>query len=346
MKRWILGLSFLLPVIFSCNNQKNQRAEAKSLAPTDAVNERTFMQLGGVSQYVEITGVSSGKPVLLFIHGGPGWPQTPLLRYLNSDLTKSFILATWDQRGCGRSFMFDSTVTGLSLQQIVEDAHEFTQYLKKKFNQSKIYLAGFSWGSSVGLTLLQKYPADYKAYVGISQVVNINRGMQVSQAWLQQKASAANDAASLQILDKLKNRDSELCATPLDCFMKQYELVAKYGGAVYNPASDSIVQKAMTAYEDYKSYDWNKGFFYSARRLEKDVFATSFPGNMKIAVPAYFIAGRHDWNIPSVLVEEFVKTLDAPHKEIIWFENSAHGPLEEEPAKFNEVLVSKLLQAK
>ena len=58
----------------------------------------------------------------------------------------------------------------------------------------------------------------------------------------------------------------------------------------------------------------------------------------------YFIAGRHDWNVPAVLVEEFVNKLQAPIKEIIWFENSGHGPLEEEPEKFNKVMIEKLIK--
>ena len=342
MKPTILFL-LLGIMLISCNDGSDQKVNRSAASDGSPVAEKFYLQLGDVQQYVEISGESVNNPVLLFIHGGPGWPQTPMLRYLNSDLGKSFMLATWDQRGCGLSLMKDSTVEGLSLQQIVQDAHELTQYLKKKFNQRSIYLAGFSWGSSVGLTLAQKYPGDYKAYVGISQVVNINKGMQASQQWLLQQALAGNDTATINTVKKLSNKNLSLCPTPLDCFMKQYELVAKYKGAVFNPASDTLVQKAMQAYDDYKNYDWNRGFFYSARRMEKDVFSTDFSNVSSLEIPVYFIAGRHDWNIPSVLVDEFVKNLNAPKKELIWFENSAHGPLEEEPQRFNQVLVDRLL---
>lgn len=343
MIRVVTFLTSLL-LLAACNNQQSNKQDTGIDSASKKVEEKYLMNLGGEKQYVEITGASDKNPVLLFIHGGPGWPQMPQLRYFNSDLTKAFTVATWDQRGCGLSYMNDSLAGNITLDQIVADAYELTQMLKKKFKQEKRFLAGFSWGSNVGLTLALKHPEDYAAYIGISQVVNMQEGMEVTQQWLSEKAKENNDTATLHILKRLEKGDSSLCKTPLDCFIKQYELVSKYHGAVFNPRSDTTVAQAMTQYDDYKNYDWNKGFYYSAASLEKDVFATDFSNVTSIDIPVYFIAGRHDWNVPAVLVEAFVKKLQAPHKEIIWFENSGHGPLEEEPEKFNSVMVEKLIK--
>ena len=41
----------------------------------------------------------------------------------------------------------------------------------------------------------------------------------------------------------------------------------------------------------------------------------------KINVPIYFFLGRHDINAPISLVENYLNVLEAPHKEIIWFED-------------------------
>lgn len=342
MIKFVLSLAGLF-ILTACSDKRSTHGKADAYKAS-AVDERTFMDIGGTQQYVEIRGESDSLPVLLFIHGGPGWPQTPQLRYFNADLCKSFIVATWDQRGCGLSLMKDSTVQNVSLQQIVADAHQLTQFLKEKFRQPQVYLAGFSWGSNIGIRLAQQYPGDYKAYVGISQIVNIEKGMQRTQQWLQQQATNTNDTATLSALKKLDKKS--FCHTPMECFMKQYELVSKYRGAVYDSASDKETAKAMAMYDDYKTYDWNKGFFYSAQRMEKDAFAADLSFIKKLDMPVYFISGRHDWNVPAVLVQEFMEQLEAPYKEMIWFENSAHGPLEEEPAKFNKVMAEKLLQPK
>jgi pimeloyl-ACP methyl ester carboxylesterase len=339
MKR-LLACSVLTLICWTCNYPGSKKPGP--VDPAVPVEEKGLISLGGTKQYVEISGLSDKNPVLLFIHGGPGWPQTPMLRYFNADLTKTFIVATWDQRGCGLSFLNDSLAQNVTLDQMVADGHELTQLLKNKFEKQKIFLAGFSWGSVIGLTLAHQYPEDYIAYIGISQVVNLKQGMEITQKWLFEKATEKKDFATLGILKGLREGDRSICISPLDCFTKQYELVAQYRGAVYNPRSDTAVASAMAHYVDYKNYDWNKGFYYSARLLEKDMFSVDFSNISRIDIPVYFISGRHDWNVPSVLAETLFKNIQAPHKEMIWFEQSGHGPLEEEPEKFNNILVEKL----
>jgi proline iminopeptidase len=101
MKNHSLAL-LLLIILFGCQNQDNKSTQTNE--STAKVQEKTFVELGGEEQYVEMTGASEDLPVLLFLHGGPGWPQTPHLRYFNADLTKQMILVSWDQAGCGQSY--------------------------------------------------------------------------------------------------------------------------------------------------------------------------------------------------------------------------------------------------
>lgn len=323
-------------ILLSCNENSNPKLAA------GPVNEKTFISLGGEQQYVEMTGASSQNPVLLFLHGGPGWPQTPHLRYFNSALTQHMTVIAWEQSGCGQSYMNNPSPKNLSLNQIISDAHELTQLLKKKFGQSKIYLAGFSWGSMVGMKLIEKYPENYAAYFGITQVININKSIQLSREWIKKQAALKKDTASLNILSKIEKGDTAICKRPMDCFLKQYELLSKYGGAIHSKASEAEIQKAETFYEEYKKYDWFKAFTYSAYRLENDLFNTDLSSVKEVKVPVYFFLGRHDWNLPTSLSEEFLHHLNAPKKEIVWFENSGHEPLEEEAIAFNQALIDRI----
>lgn len=59
----------------------------------------------------------------------------------------------------------------------------------------------------------------------------------------------------------------------------------------------------------------------------------------KMDVPVYFFLGRHDINAPVELVEEYYDLLQAPLKEIVWFEHSGHSPWINERDKFVEELV-------
>ncbi len=40
---------------------------------------------------------------------------------------------------------------------------------------------------------------------------------------------------------------------------------------------------------------------------------------------------------------EYFETLEAPHKEFVWFENSAHSPNLEEPDRYQEILIDRVL---
>lgn len=337
MIRFIFILLF--PFVFSCLETSNKARNDRD-ATSATVNEQSFVELGGEKQYVEITGTTVDKPVLLFLHGGPGWPQTPHLRYFNADLTESMTLVAWEQRGCGKSFMNNPEAQNMSLDRIVEDGHELTQWLKEKFRKDKICLAGFSWGSIVGLKLIENYPDDYVAYFGIAQVLNIRQSLDLSRKWIAEQARAKGDKAALLVLDQLEKGDTALCKGELNCLLKQHELLNKYGGAIFNKEAVAEIQKAESHYEDYKNYDWLAAFKYSADHLEKDLFATDLTRIQTVKIPVYFLLGRHDWNLPFAITEEFVKKLNAPHTEIIWFEQSGHEPLEEEAEKFNKTIIS------
>jgi pimeloyl-ACP methyl ester carboxylesterase len=61
-------------------------------------------------------------------------------------------------------------------------------------------------------------------------------------------------------------------------------------------------------------------------------------------MPYYIFQGRKDENTPSELIQDFFDSIEAPDKDLIWFENSAHGPLGEEPARFKKHLREKFLR--
>jgi proline iminopeptidase len=341
MKRVIV--LFILIAFAACQDRTNSNKAPELTAVKDTVvNDKSLVTLGGEKQYVEMTGTSSKNPVLLFLHGGPGWPQTPHLRYFNADLTKSVTLVAWEQAGCGKSYMHNPDPKNLSLEQLVNDAHELTLLLKKKFQQDKIYLAGFSWGSVLGMHLIKKYPEDYAAYFGISQIIDLNRSIDLSRNWIKQQAEIKKDKKTLQIVMQLEKKDTALCKTPLDCFFKKYELLTAYGGAIYKKEAEAAIKIAETKYEDYKNYDWLKGFLYSASRLGDAIFETNFTSTTEVKVPIYFFTGRHDWSLPSIVTEDFFNQLTAPKKEMVWFEQSGHECLEEEPANFNKAIIDRI----
>ena len=59
-------------------------------------------------------------------------------------------------------------------------------------------------------------------------------------------------------------------------------------------------------------------------------------------MPVLITQGRHDYNTPSEIVSRWIDMLDAPAKEIVWFEESAHSPIKEEPELWGRVIREKI----
>ncbi|HKJ10852.1 MAG TPA: alpha/beta fold hydrolase, partial [Ornithinimicrobium sp.] len=119
-----------------------------------------------------IRGHDRDDPVLLFLAGGPGGSEVGAMRRHLPALEEHFVVATWDQRGTGRSYgELDPTDT-LTLNRSVDDTLEVTDYLRERFDRDRIYLVGQSWGSTLGVLAAQAAPQKYSAFVGVGQMVS------------------------------------------------------------------------------------------------------------------------------------------------------------------------------
>ncbi|HEV7665876.1 MAG TPA: alpha/beta fold hydrolase, partial [Chloroflexota bacterium] len=107
------------------------------------------VRLGGVDQWVVIRGNNTANPVLLFLSGGPGGSELPMVRHNLAPLESHFTIVVWEQRGAGKSYAA-GPVENITAAQLESDAHELTLLLEQRFNQPKIYLLGSSWGTILG----------------------------------------------------------------------------------------------------------------------------------------------------------------------------------------------------
>ena len=142
---------------------------ARSLPGSIASLEK--VRINGSDQWIEIRAWSPDKPVLLSIAGGPGQSDLALSRPTLGTLAKDFVVVSWDQRGIGKSYASFDPKT-LTTKQAVADTIALTNYLRKRFDERKIYLFGESGGSVIGVLAVQQHPELYHAWIGSGQMVN------------------------------------------------------------------------------------------------------------------------------------------------------------------------------
>ena len=129
------------------------------------ISEEKFVLINGIEQWITIKGNPS-KPIILFIHGGPGSPISPYVDVMYKDLEKDFIIVQWDQRGSGKTYGQNSPpeeltpeylkANPLTLEQMTNDGIEVSKYLLKYLKKQKIILFGTSWGSALGVKIVTK----------------------------------------------------------------------------------------------------------------------------------------------------------------------------------------------
>ncbi len=359
-RRWgIVGAKFLATVValailvatagwsyISWNKSKT----ARLYAMPDGINEVRAVELGGVEQWISLRGRDEANPVLLFVHGGPGSPAMPFIRQHLGALEEHFVVVNWDQRGAGKSYDGSIPVDTMTLDQIVEDCLELTDYLRQQLGAEKIYLAGMSWGSIVGVHAVDRQPEWFHAYIGIGQVVHFVRSEQISYDFTRE---AARTSGNYQAVTEM--REIPRPPYPDDQFIElvsaQRRWLYKLGGVIYDPIDATINQQKTLRtlffapeYSILESFNAMRGNAQSVTLLKEDMMEVDFLTQVpSLEVPVFFIQGRHDYVTPGELVEEYYELLDAPEKHLLWFEFSGHTPHLEQPRGFVRIMVERVL---
>ena len=66
------------------------------IAGSNAIAAVERVELGGVPQTILLRGRDRSRPVLLFVHGGPGFGQLPIARRFSDLLEQHFVVVNWD----------------------------------------------------------------------------------------------------------------------------------------------------------------------------------------------------------------------------------------------------------
>ncbi|WP_066498134.1 alpha/beta fold hydrolase [Abyssisolibacter fermentans] len=299
---------------------------------TASINESEMVNIGGVDQYVLVRGKRIDNPIMLFLHGGPGAPLSPIAFHFPSDIEENFLVAHWDQRGAGKSYHDNISKESINEEQFIEDTIEVVDYLISKYNKEKIYLLGLSWGSLLGINAVHRYPEKFYAYIASGQIVDAQEGLKVAYQALLDEAKRQNNVEAIKELEQIgdvprKNSDDNLVQLK---WVRQFGFGERNTSHLYEEScSDEEMQRIV------------QGVEFTCNHMS-DLFKLSVNHIKEIKVPVYFCSGRDDYQTPSLVVKKYCEKLIAPKKDFIWFENSAHAPICDEPEKFKDVLLEIL----
>lgn len=274
---------------------------------------------------------------------GPGFASIAYARTFTEELEKHFVVVQWDRRGAGKSCDAREAGGPATLGRVYADLLELTDQLRERFDKRKIYLVAKSGGGVIGALAAARRPELFHAYAGISQIVHVLRNEQLAHAYAIEAAEEVGDLGAVAELEHLVPPYPDP-----DAFFAQREFMGQFGGqfagergpeAYLAPAAKApeytlrdklrFLPCLRASIEDQWEEFWQVDLFEAAPRYE---------------IPVVFLSGAADRVTPPALVAEYVESIQAPSKELILFEDSAHYPQLEEPQRFQQVLIEKFAQ--
>lgn len=316
------------------------------------------LKVGGVEQHILLQGEDQGNPILFFLHGGPSMPLPGVssrgrdytVATNTKELVKEYVVVFWDQRGTGRSYSDHIPPASMSLEQFVSEANEIIDYLRNHFGQERIYLAGHSFGSLIGMHLVQRYPHKFHSYVGLSQLISWTENDKLSYVWALKEAKRRNHKKALEeleaagpppyvksfhewgILRKWQTRFNSLIYT---------DEAIKHPGFM-GLMKDMLLSKEYSLKDVYNTF--YKGFklVYTMDFIERLPHINVGESMKEIDVPVTFIHGRKDVHVHGSLLEDYYGGVAAHRgKKLIWMEKSAHLFHPDDTKRIEELLIQE-----
>lgn len=315
------------------------------------IQQFDMVKIGGIKQAIKIRGDHGTNPVLVYLHGGPGFPLFPFEPEQESmlRLEREFTMVYWEQRGTGKSFSRLIPRKSMNIEQFIEDTREVVEYAKKVTGAEKVFLWGHSWGSTIGALFAARYPEHLHAYISTGQSVSPFENERLAYHFVLEKARKDNNRRALRQLARIDTLEANYS---LQHALTVRRWVYRYGGIVKQgndrPYVDlEEIEQILTAPEYSITDRINLILFpyFSAEELWADLKGLDLREEApRIDVPVYFLVGKFDIIVSAELAKDYFEKLDAPMgKQLIKFEHSAHRPFDEEREKFLKVLKEQIL---
>jgi pimeloyl-ACP methyl ester carboxylesterase len=301
------------------------------------------VRLGDTTQWIRIRGTDASNPVLLLIQQGPGLPMiNEVARFERTlGLEEAFTVVYWDQRGCGRSLRSHTAADEITVDQMVDDTVALLELLHDRFGGST-FVVGFSLGATIGAAVAAWRPDLVAALVAV--------GMDVDGARAERAAYDYAVGTARIRGERHASRQLEAIGRPPHRTVQQFGVrvrwATNFGGVsrdeTYGSLARGLVASLLRS-PDYSPADvvrTLRGIRAARAALLRELASLDLVESVPaIAVPVTLVQGRQDRVSPGEGAQRYLDRLEAPRKQLVWFEFSAHTPHLDEPDEFRDLLL-------
>lgn len=325
----------------ACNKEQN----------LSNLNETLWLRNDGADMPLYVHGNGASKKFILVLHGGPGGSG---LEYRSGEyyqpIEDRFAMVYWDQRGSGSSqgSYDESSVT---IDQFTDDLYNAVLLLKGKYGSDiKIILLGHSWGGLLGTAYLadDTHESVVDAWINSDGAHNILLLNQLARRMFidigNREITLGNNVSDWQemvdyceAITDTTNPDPSNWSSLNSFGFRAEGLLSE----VNQGASGSIGGALQQLFFSPSSPVTGglQGAFIN-NQLFREVEVAQYSDQLhKIDVPTLVLYGRYDFVTPPGLGQEVFDEISSTDKTLIFFENSGHSPMDNQPTDFSNAVI-------
>ncbi|MGZ3681811.1 MAG: alpha/beta fold hydrolase, partial [Ktedonobacterales bacterium] len=310
-------------------------AQTLKITSPDGIVEERFVRIGGIDQWIGIRGEHRDNPVLLVVHGGPGFPYSPCASVLRR-WEKYFTIVEWDQRGAGKTFGRSGKAgTGeLTFDRLAADGLEVAEFLRSYLRQRQIILLASSAGTLVGLPMVQRRPDLFSAYVGTDLNVHTLRAETLTYQVILERLRTAHNKKGVVILEAMGPDSSRW---DIKAWTRKQQLTMQADPLMRDLPRTLLLGSPLTSPTHTLRDVWHvfAGQQFSQTQLFTQLIAhDAWRWGTRFEVPFFLFQGDSDLFTPTALAQEYFADVDAPIKKSALIKNAGHFAAFTQPDQF------------
>jgi pimeloyl-ACP methyl ester carboxylesterase len=313
-----------------------------AISSPKGISESGYVTIGGIEQWVTIQGQNRDNPALLFVHGGPGDVTSSWSFALFAPWEWYFTIVQWDERGSGRTLGKNGPgiAQTITVDRMVQDGIELTEYLRKHLHKEKIILVAHSFGSILGVRMARAKPEYFYAYVGTGQVSDVPvKNYAATYEALLKKAKSLDNQPAIEEL-------SRVGPPPYNSgegYRVQWQWANAFEGATGFLSGTLGLALAAPGYSVGDFKDHEDGQRLSADRLVPQTQSIG-PAELglEFLIPIFVFQGEEDFTTSTVLAEHYVDSIKAPRKEFVAIKRGGHFAVFMRSDQFLEELITRV----
>jgi pimeloyl-ACP methyl ester carboxylesterase len=314
-----------------------QRRVAKALEITtpNRIVEQRFAKVGGIDQWIQLRGEDRDNPVLLVLHGGPGWPNAVFTLPLRP-WEQHFTVVQWDHRGAGKTLRRNGKAGSgeMTFDCRVDDAVEVIEFLRRHLGVDKVILLAESMGTLTGLPLAKRRPDLVHALVVTDLYVNMAANEARKYQLTLERLRAAGNPKGVAALERIG-------PDPTRWNLQDWNtnMAWAFRTNVPTPNLDRRLLFPLALSSPlYSLRDLATlfvGFQWSTAQMFTELMAyDAWRLGPRFEVPFFLFQGETDVITLTTLAEEYFEEVEAPTKGLALISDAGHFAAFTQPERF------------